>query len=122
MAATSASSRRGEVVRHRQEPSRIRVGKRPQEDAVDDAEDRGVGADAERQRRHGDGGEAGVRGEAAQSVADVLQQCLHHSLLSAVIGSTRDARRAGSHAAANAAAASDDADAASATGSAALTP
>ena len=35
-------------------------GKRPQHERVDDAEDRGVGADAERERENGDGGERQV--------------------------------------------------------------
>src|SRR4029453_8488038 len=37
---------------------RLRVGERPQENSIDDAEDRGVGADAQREREDGDDGEA----------------------------------------------------------------
>ena len=52
----------------------IRLGprQRPQQHGVHDAEDRGVGADAERQRQHGDGGKAGVARERARAEAQVL--------------------------------------------------
>ena len=40
------------------------------------AEDGGIGADGERQREHGDGGEAGIAQEAANSVAKVAQKSL----------------------------------------------
>ena len=40
------------------QPVRLGVGKRPQQHAVDDREDRGVGADPEREREQGRGGEA----------------------------------------------------------------
>ena len=41
---------------------------------MDDAEDGGVGADAERQRQQGDGGEAGRAAQHPRAVADVLHQ------------------------------------------------
>jgi hypothetical protein len=44
---------------HRDDPVRIRVRQRPQHDGVDQREDRRVDADAERERQHGRGGEAG---------------------------------------------------------------
>ena len=47
----------------------VLVGQRPQQDAADHAEDRGVGADAERQGEHGDKGEAGALAERAQAEA-----------------------------------------------------
>ena len=49
---------------------------RAQQRVVDQAEDRGVGADAERQRQHGDGGEAGT----LQQVADREAQVAHRGL------------------------------------------
>ena len=51
-----------------------RVGKRLQHDGVDDAEDGGVGADAERHRD--DDGEriAGLLAQAAHAVANVLRR------------------------------------------------
>ena len=55
----------------------VLVGQRPQQDAADHAEDRGVGADAERQGEHGDEGEAGALAERAQGEAEVVQQTGH---------------------------------------------
>ena len=49
-------------------------GKRMQDDGVDDAEDRGVGSDAQRQCEYGDNGECGILAECAKSEADVLKQ------------------------------------------------
>ena len=51
----------------------VLVGQRPQQHAVDDAEDRRVGADAERHRHDDDESEARIAAEAAQAVADVLR-------------------------------------------------
>ena len=48
-------------------------GERTQQHRVDHAEDDGVGADAERQREHGDGGEAGRLGQHANGVSKVLK-------------------------------------------------
>ena len=85
-------------------------GQRAQENGVHDREHRGVGADAQPQSQQRRGGEAGCPREPAQRVAEILD----HSDLSAVMGSTREARRAGiAHAAAetarrNAAAARND--------------
>ena len=45
----------------------LAVRQRPQQHAVDDAEDRGVGADAERQRDHGDEREGGTLEERADA-------------------------------------------------------
>jgi hypothetical protein len=70
---------RGEVVRQRQESGGIRIRKGPQQDAVDDAEDRGVGADAEREGRDGHCGESRVRREAAQGEAQILAESSHAS-------------------------------------------
>ena len=53
------------------DPIGIRVGKRPQQHAVDDAEDRRGGADAEAEREDGDEGEALGPDEHADAVAQV---------------------------------------------------
>jgi len=68
--------------------------KRPEENAVDDAEDRGVGAHAQRDGRDDDGREPGLAPEAAQRVADVLEDPAHagHSSRRARIGSMTEAR------------------------------
>ena len=50
----------------------MRVGRRLEEDAARDAEDGGVRADAEREREERDGREAGLGGEPARGVADIL--------------------------------------------------
>jgi hypothetical protein len=62
---------------------------------VDDAEHGGVRADAQREHDHRDGGEAGVLREEPERVAEVLQKAVHQSCLSAFIGSTFVARKAG---------------------------
>ncbi len=51
----------------------VNIGKRAQQDGVDDAEDGGVHADAERERQDGDQGESGAFAESARGVANVLQ-------------------------------------------------
>ena len=56
---------------------RLRVPERPEHHAVDDAENRGVGADAERQRQYGEQRKAGILAEAAQRVAEVLEKGVH---------------------------------------------
>ncbi len=58
----------------------VRVWQRPQEDAVDDAEDGGVGADAKREREDRHDGEAGVLDERPDRVANVV----HHRCFSAI--------------------------------------
>ena len=50
----------------------MREGERPQEQRVDGAEDRGVGADADGEREHGDGGEGRRAAEGAEREARVL--------------------------------------------------
>ena len=52
-------------------------GQRPKEHAVNDAEDGGVGADAESESEDGDDGEAGAFDEEAEGEADVLEQSEH---------------------------------------------
>ena len=47
------------------------------EHGLDDREDRGVRADAERERQHGDGGEARRAQPESNRVAKVLKECGH---------------------------------------------
>ena len=56
---------------------RIGPGERPNHQAVDDAEDAGVDADAERQDADGGDGEARVLREEPQTVTEVLPECPH---------------------------------------------
>ena len=51
-------------------------GERAQQEFVDQAEDRRVGSDADREREHGHGGEAGV----FQQLAEGESQVIHSSL------------------------------------------
>src|SRR5262249_46794226 len=52
--------------------------RRPEQEAVDDAEHRRVGANAERKGQDDRGGEAGLRAQAAESVAEVLPEGVEH--------------------------------------------
>src|SRR5690242_1342867 len=114
------------------EPVRFRVRQRPEQHAVNGAEDGRVGADAEGEGEDGDGREGGALGERTDGVAQVLEQRLHvrlprfgvrgprfpsYSDRSATIGSTLVARRAGHHVAASATATSSTAVAAKVTAS-----
>ena len=56
-----------------QQPIGLGVGQRLDQDAVDDAEERGVDADAEREAEDDDGRDTGVVHEAADGVADVAE-------------------------------------------------
>ena len=51
---------------------RVAPRQRSQQDGVDDAEDRGVRADAERERQHGDGGERGIPRKRADAEPEIL--------------------------------------------------
>lgn len=51
----------------------VGIRKRAQEQGVDDAEDRGICADPERERKHGGKREAWGSEEASESVAEVVQ-------------------------------------------------
>src|SRR5262249_43863704 len=53
---------------------RVRIGKRLEQHRVDYTEDRRVRADAERERQHGDEGEAGALHQRSHAVAQVLNQ------------------------------------------------
>jgi hypothetical protein len=52
--------------------SRTSDGCRTQEHRIHDAEDRGIGADAERQRQNGGGGESRLPGEQPDGEANVM--------------------------------------------------
>src|SRR5690348_1410178 len=54
---------------------RMRIRKRLQKDAVNDAENRGVRADAESERKHSDSREARRFTQHAESEAQILQNC-----------------------------------------------
>jgi hypothetical protein len=59
------------------EAAGIPVGKRLEQDAIDDAEDRGHRADAERERQGRDGHESRFLAEAAKRQSDVTQKRAH---------------------------------------------
>ncbi len=54
----------------------VAMGQRLEQHAADDAEDRGGGADAEREGDHDDGGEPGIPAEGAEAVAEVGEHVL----------------------------------------------
>ena len=58
------------------QPVGVRIRQRPQERLVEQAEDRGVGADPERQGQDRDQGEDRLLAKRAEGVADVLHGCL----------------------------------------------
>ena len=55
----------------------VTVGERMQQDRVDDREDCGAGANAQRKREHRDGGKGSVFAERPEGVADVLKHVGH---------------------------------------------
>ena len=57
--------------------SGLRIRQRLQQQRVDDAEDRGVGADADRERRDDDERQARAAAQRADGVAEVLEECRH---------------------------------------------
>jgi hypothetical protein len=63
------------------EPVGIAVGHGAKQDAVDDAEDSGVRADAKRERQDGDEREAGALLEDANGKSEVLPERLHRNSL-----------------------------------------
>ena len=66
----------------------IGVGKRAQQHAVDDAEDGGVGADAERESEYGDDGESRRFSQHSQRVAKIAEEILeelHAALVAAFL-------------------------------------
>ena len=83
----------------------VLVRQGPEQHAVHHAEDRAGGADAEREGEDGERGEAGALPQAAERIAQVVEQRVDHSDLSDDMGSIRAARRAGIQQAAKATAA-----------------
>ncbi len=64
---------------HRQQPRqlfRFRIWQRTQQHGIDDAEDRRVRADAQRQREDGNQGESGILQQHSRAVTKILQQVL----------------------------------------------
>src|SRR5579859_1640761 len=59
----------------------ILVRKRPNQNRVDHAEYRGVGADAKGKRDQGDGGETGAVAQLAHGITNILEQSGHFYLL-----------------------------------------
>ena len=49
------------------------IGQRPEQDGIDHAEDGGVRADAQREREHGDRGEAGILQQQTEGVAKIVK-------------------------------------------------
>ena len=66
---------------HRQLLGRL-IRKRPQEHGVEHAEDRGVRANAEREREHGDGSKAGILSQRPKGVSKVLSETGHADTVS----------------------------------------
>jgi len=62
------------------QPRRIRKGQRAEQDAVDDAEDRRVGADPERQGEPGDQCKAGILEERSEGVSEIEKEISHCGL------------------------------------------
>ena len=56
------------------QPLRFRERQRREQQRIDDAEDGGVGADAQRQRDHGDRSEAWTRDEKSHAVGEVAAE------------------------------------------------
>jgi hypothetical protein len=61
----------------RDEAIRLPVRERTQQHRVDDAEDRGVRADSEREGEDDDRGEGRALGETAEAVTDVAEEGVH---------------------------------------------
>ena len=62
-----------ELVPYHHQPSGILVRQRAQQHRVHHTEDRGIGANSERERQHGGERESGSSGETSERVADVLE-------------------------------------------------
>ena len=82
------------------EPLRLPIGRRRQQDALNQTENRRGRADAQRQREHGDQAEHGLLQQHSHANAQILEHLILpsagcYSAFSASTGSTADARRAG---------------------------
>jgi hypothetical protein len=79
-------ARRGDVAvvldprPHHDDPIGLVEGQRRKQSRVDDAEDRGVGGDAERERKNGDGGKGRLSPEQPQGQTGVPQDVCHELL------------------------------------------
>ena len=80
---------------HGDEPALLSPSQRAQQHRVDDAEDGGGRADAQRQRRHRGGSEAGRAQQPAEAKPEIAQQGIHGLTPPAKRPSDRCARRAG---------------------------
>src|SRR5881396_872195 len=89
-----------------EQPVRRVILQRTQHDAVQDGENDRGSADAQPQSQHRNKREQRRALQRPQRITEVLEDGVHHSFLNAIIGSTRAARRAGSHVAASATSAS----------------
>jgi hypothetical protein len=67
----------GACVHEHHDPVGIGVGKRAKEHGVDDREDGGRGADAQRERRDGGEGERALLTKRSQGILDVLDELFH---------------------------------------------
>src|SRR6185503_5069394 len=112
------------VFPQRNEPFGILVGQWPKQHRVDDTEDRRVRADTQGQSDDRNEANARVLQQHAHAVTQILEESVHgfYSYLSATIGSTFAARRAGIQHASKATTASSKGTAANVNGSTALTP
>ena len=75
------------VLPHSDQPIGVTVGQRPQQQGVDHGEDRGVGANPERQRQDGDDGEGRRFPQHPDGVADVLKHLTQHGILGRIVRS-----------------------------------
>ena len=72
-----ALARQAAAVFDEDQPVGVRERQRPEQQRVHQAEDRGVGADADGEDQDGDDGEAGVAAQRAEGVAQVVQERVH---------------------------------------------
>ena len=72
---------------HDDEPVGVGIGKRANQNGVDDREDRGVRADTERERERGDGGERRTPEKRANGESQILTQDVH--VVSRLVGDRR---------------------------------
>src|SRR5207302_8287824 len=92
--------RGAEMLDDQREAVRLRERQGTVEQGVDDREDGGIGADADREREDGDGGEPGAPAQRAHGIAEVSEhRVYHYSTRKAASASNRAARRAGMSAA-----------------------
>ncbi len=71
--------RRGNATPTEDEPVRIRVWKRSENEPVDETEYRAVSTDPEREGQHGGRRESRVLPEEPQRVSDILDESLHRT-------------------------------------------